>query len=243
MITLQDLSGGYGSPVFSDVSFSLFPGEIVAVTGLNGSGKSTLLKTAAGLLPALAGSVVVDGGPPCANKIAFLFQQSNAPDMTVFQLVLHGRFCHMSWPRTYSENDKQMALDALEATGIAHLAGRPVLSLSGGQQQKVWLAQALCQDTPYLFLDEPASSLDRQGWVWLKETLLDLKAQKKGILLVLHDLPEALMLADRILVLNQGKLAFCGTPAQFEKSGLDESVFHARIETVTLAGHKRCLYS
>ena len=118
MIELQHISAGYGKQeVLQDVSVRFETGKLTSIIGINGCGKSTLLKTSLGILPARSGSITIDGRnlagmhkKEVARKIAYLSQGKSTPDMTVQQLVLHGRFPHLSYPRRYSKKDYEIAL-------------------------------------------------------------------------------------------------------------------------------------
>lgn len=244
MIELQHVSAGYGKvPVFSDVSCSFEPGTVTVILGINGAGKSTLLKAAAGLVPVMQGTVLLDGmalpslsARNIARKVCVVRQQNPVPEMTVGQLVLHGRFCWMGWPRSYAQTDHQKAQKALQAMGIENLAGWRMDSLSGGQQQKAWLAQALCQDGETFFFDEPATYMDAPSSRVLFGMMERLKEQGKAVVAVLHDLCQALALGDRFLVLDQGKPAFYGTRADLLRKDILVTVFGAKVRQVCADG-------
>ena len=144
MIELKNITAGYdGKTVLSGVSLSIPKGKLISVIGTNGSGKSTLLKTVVGIITAQAGEIVIDGRSSAelsrqdtAKKIAYLAQGKSVSDMTVEQMVLHGRFPHLSYPRRYGEKDREIAFEALKQMGLDELAGRPLSSLSGGIRQK-----------------------------------------------------------------------------------------------------------
>lgn len=233
MLELKDLSVGYGKKtVLKDLSFSLQKGEICAVIGPNGCGKSTLLKSIPALLPRLAGSVTVDGREiatlsrnDIAQRIAYLSQGKTTPDMTVSQIVLHGRFPYLSYPRHYREDDLRIASEAMARVGLLPLANAPLSSLSGGQRQIAYVAMALAQDTDYLLLDEPTTYLDLAHQRDVMLLLRSLADTGKGILTVLHDLPLAFTLCDRVAVMTDGKIAAVGNPNEISKHPLIRSLF------------------
>ena len=135
MLNLQHLSAGYGEKtILHDISLNFPAGTVTAILGPNGCGKSTLLRAAAGLIPLSAGTAAVEG--PVARAIAYLPQSRPVPDMTAQQLVLHGRFPWLSWPRRYREKDIAIARAAMDRLGIGEFADRTLGELSGGTRQK-----------------------------------------------------------------------------------------------------------
>ena len=162
MLEIKNMTAGYpGHPVLQDVSLTIPDGAVTVLAGPNGSGKSTLLKALTGILPA-SGSAVLDGqelltlsGRERARKVAFLPQNRQIPEINVKNLVLHGRFPYLSYPRRYRQEDLRIAEEAMDKMGLAELAERSLTTLSGGQRQKAYIAMALAQDTPVVLLDEP----------------------------------------------------------------------------------------
>ena len=148
MLELHKIASGYGKKqVLTDISAAFHPGELTVILGPNGCGKSTLLKTVLGLLPAVEGQLLLDGVPlaqmepgQIAKKIAWLPQGNQAPNMTAEQLVLCGRFPHLSYPRRYGRKDRQAARAAMEQLGIGHLADTSVLAVN--RHDHIGLVQA-----------------------------------------------------------------------------------------------------
>ena len=228
MLNLQHLSAGYGEKtILHDISLSFPAGTVTAILGPNGCGKSTLLRAAAGLIPLSAGTVTVDG--PVARAIAYLPQSRPVPDMTAQQLVLHGRFPWLSWPRRYREKDIAIARAAMDRLGIGEFADRPLGELSGGTRQKCFLAMALAQEAPTLLLDEPTSFLDVGHQLKLMALCRCLASEGKAVALVLHDLPLALQWADRVAVMDQGRMLALGTPEEIWSSGILDRVFGVEV--------------
>lgn len=238
MVELREVSAGYGKKqVLRQITAVIRPGELTAILGPNGCGKSTLLKTMLGLLPLSGGQILLDGEPlsakapgDIARRIAWLPQEKQTANMTAEQLVLCGRFPHLRYPRRYRQEDREIALAAMERLGIGHLAQMPLHTLSGGQRQSVYVAMALAQDTEWILLDEPATFLDIGGSFALMDTLKNLARQGKGVAAVLHDLPLAMEYADRVLLLQAGGLAAAGTPEEVWASGTVDRVFGIRME-------------
>lgn len=246
MLEIRNFSTGYpGNPVLSEISLSIPGSAITVIVGSNGCGKSTLLKALAGILPA-SGSVTLDGrdllaltGRERAKKVAFLPQNRAVPEITVKNLVLHGRFPYLSYPRRYRAEDHRIAEEALAAMGISELAGRSLTMLSGGQRQKAYIAMALAQDTPVVLLDEPNTYLDIAHQLQLMEYARVLAKAGKTVVLVLHDLPMALSCADSLAVLSEGKLLLQGSPEEVFLSGCLEEAFGVDVRRVqTPAGWK-----
>ena len=247
MLELKNIRAGYGKKqILNGVSLDLPKGGLVTVIGPNGSGKSTLFKAAAGIIPTLSGETLIDGAKSAdlsrsdkAKKIAYLAQGKSVPDMTVFQLVLHGRFPHLSYPRRYTEKDKKLALAALKKTGLAERAESPLAFLSGGMRQNAYIAMALKQDTDYILLDEPTTYLDISHQLSLMKNLRELAREGKGVAAVLHDLPLAFAFSDIIAVLDKGEITACGKPREICESGIISEVFGTRLN---YSDAEKCYY-
>ena len=230
---LRQLRAGYGEHMVLDgVDLALRPGEVLALLGPNGSGKSTLIRAALGLLPLAGGQVLIDGADAAAlsprqraQKAAYLPQTRPVPNITALRMVLHGRFPHLTYPRRFRQEDYDAAMAALEQADAACLARRPMPELSGGQRQRVYLAMALAQDAPTLFLDEPTAFLDVSHQLEVGRLAGQLARQGKAVVLVLHDLPLALSTADRLAVLKGGRLLAVDGPEALCADGILNSVF------------------
>lgn len=235
MIELKSICAGYGDhTVLEAVSAGFEKGKLTGIIGVNGCGKSTLLKAMLGILPC-SGDISVDGRSlgamnrkEIARKIAYLAQGKSTPDMTVEQLVLHGRFPHLRYPRQYSGQDRKIAFDAMEQMGIADLAQKPLYALSGGMRQNAYIAMALAQDTDYILLDEPTTYLDIPHQLGLMQVLRKLADGGKGIVAVMHDLPLAFTYCDEIVLLDDGQVIASGSPQ--EVCGNVKKVFGVTLE-------------
>ncbi len=244
MIELKNLSAGYGRQVvLSGVSMELTPGKVLALLGPNGCGKSTLLKTILGLQPKLSGEILVDGTPSdqitprrLAQKVTYLAQSRNTPNITARRMVLHGRFPYLSYPRRYRREDYEMVEKALRWADAAAFADRSMEELSGGQRQKVYLAMALAQDTETILMDEPTTFLDVAHQLEVMATARRLAQEGRAVLMVLHDLCLALRWADEIAVAAEGGLPFRGSPEEAFESGILDRAFGVRLARVMTEG-------
>ena len=206
-----------GHTILSDVGFDLSAGTWVGLLGPNGSGKTTLLRALGGHLP-FQGTIMLDGRPveqwtatDRARRLAYVQQAPSLTfDFTVEDLVLLGRTPHRGWMQRYQSNDRERARDALRRVDLEGFADRSVLSLSGGERQRVFLAQALVQDADLLLLDEPTSHLDVQYQFSVLEEVQALVAAGRTVITVFHDLERASRYAERLLILNDGRLVADG---------------------------------
>ena len=238
MLELNNLSVGYdGRYVIRNVDLSFEPGNIYTIIGKNGSGKSTLLKSCSGLLTPKVGSVLLDGkelskypANQRAQKISYLSQSTNTPNITVKRLLAHARFPHLSYPKKLRQEDINIIYRALGDMKAACFIHDSLRELSGGERQRVYLAMQLAQDTPILLLDEPTTYLDIEYQLSLMELLQKLKAQGKTIIMVLHDLEQALKYSDQIIAIDAGKEIYTGTPDEILAGGILRKVFHVDVQ-------------
>ncbi len=202
-----------GKPILSDLSFSLTPQTLTVLLGRNGSGKSTLLQCVNRQLR-YQGNILLEGRPLTdlspreqAKRIALLPQLLPTPDLTVERLTAMGRSPYLSVSGRLSQADRTAVEDALSLTELRPLRHRPLATLSGGERQRAYLAMILAQDTDYLLLDEPTAYLDQGATKEFLQLLKELTARRgKTVLAVLHDLNAATAYADRLLLLNHGRL-------------------------------------
>ena len=188
------------------VSFSVKDGEIVALIGPSGCGKTTALRIAMGLESASAGRVTVDGREVkgCGHDRGMVFQFAELlPWLTALQNVMFG----LEMKGVRGAELRATATRYLELVGLADSLGRRPHQLSGGMRQRVGIARALAIDPKVLLMDEPFGALDAQTRETMQAELLELHARtRKTILFVTHDLDEAVLIADRIVVLKEGKV-------------------------------------
>ncbi|SNT25468.1 ABC transporter ATP-binding protein [Rhodococcoides kyotonense] len=227
--------------IIDDLNLSIHHGTVTTLLGANGSGKSTLLKAFGRILTPAAGEVLLDGEPirkmrgrDVAKKLAILPQNPVAPSgTTVFDLVMRGRNPHQSWARPWSAEDAAVAEAAIEATGLADVADRDVLTLSGGQRQRAWIALVVAQQASTLLLDEPTTFLDLNHQLEGLRLLRRLNRDRgTTVLLVLHDISLAARFSDRLVVLGtDGGIVADGPPAEVLTPDLLLEAFdlHARV--------------
>ena len=240
MLEIKNMTAGYGKQtVLNGITAAFEKGKLASIIGVNGCGKSTMLKAILGILPLSSGEITIDGENllamsrnEIAKKIAYLSQGKNIPDMTVEQMVLHGRFPYLSYPRRYSGHDREVARKAMEAVGIAELAQKPLYTLSGGMRQNAYIAMALAQDTDYIFLDEPTTYLDIAHQLELMKLLKKLADSGKGIVTVMHDLPLAFDFSDKLAVINNGRISIQATPSEISELQVVEDIFGVKIKQV-----------
>ena len=233
VIELNHISAGYGKQtVLKDVSAILEKGKLTSIIGVNGCGKSTLLKTILGIVPINNGDVTIDDTSlkgmnrnDISRRIAYLSQGKSTADMTVEQLVLHGRFPHLSYPRRYSKHDYEIAIDAMKQMGIAQYAKKSLHTLSGGMRQNTYIAMALAQETDYVLLDEPTTYLDIAHQLELMKILRSFADSGKGIVAVMHDLPMAFTFSDKIILINDGRIVDEDLPEKIYEQNVIDKVF------------------
>ena len=235
----QVYAGYYDGEVLHDINLTFQPGEVTILIGPNGCGKSTLLKTLIRLNEHTSGEILVDGTSiteieptELAQKIAYLAQNRRGSDITVERMVLHGRFPYLKYPRRYRKEDYEMAEKAMKLVGIEDLEEKNVSQLSGGTQQKVYIAMAIAQDTPVVLMDEPTTYLDISHQMKLMEWARKLADQGKAVILVLHDLGQAFRYADQIVVMSEGKVLDCGSPEDIYIKEIVNDVFQIRMSRV-----------
>jgi len=231
----RSVSVGYeGRTVCESIDLEIEPGTVTCLIGPNGSGKSTLLKGCARLLDLKGGEVLIDGSSMAdlssievARRLAVLPQSpTTPPDLTVRELVEQGRYPHVGALRMLRHHDGEAVAAALEATGMSAFADRDVDALSGGERQRAWIALALAQETPTLFLDEPTTYLDISYQLEVMHLVQELNSTRGiTIVMVLHDLNQAAAYSDRIVCLRRGTIVADGTPADVLTVDLLRDVF------------------
>jgi iron complex transport system ATP-binding protein len=221
----ESLALSYGrNRVVHEVSLHLRPGVVTALIGPNGSGKSTALRALARLHRVDEGIVrVVDdrgerdaaalSAREFARTVAMLSQSRPHPSgLEVRDVVAYGRHPHRRRFAGMTDADRDAIAQALELTGLDHMAQRAVDELSGGELQRVWLATALAQDTGILLLDEPTNHLDLRYQVETLDLICDLADRGTAVGVVLHDLSHAASVADEVVLMRRGCVHASGLP-------------------------------
>lgn len=217
-IIARELNIGYrGDPIVSGICIELSAGQSLALIGMNGSGKSTLLKTIVGLLPPLGGVIEVLGRRPgvATRRIAYL-SQFHASEfilpLRAVDVVQMGRFPERGLLGRITKEDSCLIEDGMERMGIADLADAPLRSMSGGQQQRTYLAQILAHRADLIILDEPTAGLDAAGKEVYTQAMCAEMARGATLITATHDIQEA-STCDQVMLLARRVVAV-GTPDQ-----------------------------
>ncbi len=205
-IVCENLTIGYeGHIVQKNISLSIDKGDYLCVVGKNGAGKSTLIKTFLGLLAPISGVVSLGEGLK-STDIGYLPQQTQIQKdfpASVWEVVLSGNINKHGMRFFYSKQEKENSLKLMEKIGILQLKNKSYSKLSGGQQQRVLLTRALCATSKVLLMDEPMAGLDTQASDDLYATLKSLNDEGTTIIMITHEIEEALQYASHILSLNE----------------------------------------
>ncbi len=220
LVTFENVNLAYdGENVAHDVSFAVQQGEFWGIVGENGSGKSTLMKALLGLMPCASGRIRMGEGLK-PTEIGYLPQQSAIQKdfpASVYEVVLSGTLSYRGLRPFYGKNERAMAKKNMEMLGITALSRRCYQALSGGQQQRVLLARALCATQKLLVLDEPTAGLDPVVTAEFYRVLHTINEQGMTIIMVSHDMQEAVRDCTHILHLSCHPL-FCGTTEGYIQS-------------------------
>lgn len=244
-LILEGVTRRYGAKTaVEDVSLTLRPGRITALLGPSGSGKSTLMRLIAGLEPLDAGTIrlgaeVLSGpgsmAPPERRGVGLVFQDyALFPHLSVLDNVAFG----LSGLSGRQKTERAAAL--LEQVGLADRAGSWPHDLSGGEQQRVALMRALAREPRVLLLDEPFSGLDRHLKTAVRDFLFPaLRASGAAVAIVTHDVEEALLLADDLVLLSQGRVLQAGAPADCYRRPASPDAARLLGEVIVIAGRVR----
>lgn len=234
MLEFQNISVScQGTPILEHLSVSFPKGKITTVLGPNGCGKTTLLQCLNGSSKVTGGQIFLDGidfqkmsSHERAQKLSFLPQvRTIIPALPVKTLVEHGRFPYLGFTRKKSAKDIEIVQNAMAFTHVSEYADQYVDTLSGGIRQRVFLAMILAQDCDYIILDEPTTYLDLKGQKEFLELFAKLREMGKTVILVLHDLNQAIRISDKLVIMKDRKIAAAGTPEECLQQHVLEYVF------------------
>ncbi len=248
-IVVERLQVGYDEKiVVKNMDIQIRSGEITTFIGPNGCGKSTLLKAMTRILKCQGGSILLEGREirkmptrQLAQKISILSQHQITPaDITVEDLVAYGRMPYQKWYQSDTPEDTDIIRWAMDAAAITHMKERKVSSLSGGERQRAWIATALAQKPRFLFLDEPTTYLDIAHQMEIMELVKDLKNNLHiAIIMVLHDIEQAMEVSDQIIVMKDGGKVAQGTPREVVTEEMIQQVYQVNSRICYLPGSRR----
>ncbi|MEB3346086.1 ABC transporter ATP-binding protein [Aquimarina gracilis] len=233
--------------VAADINLKLYEGELVGLVGANGIGKSTLLRTLSRVQPALHGNIhlaekeLTSYKPlELASKLSIvLTEQIASKNITVQELVALGRQPYTNWVGKMTEDDIDKVRKAIEVTHIEDLVTKRCFELSDGQLQKVLIARAIAQDTPFIMLDEPTTHLDVYHKAYILKLLKRLAFEtKKTILFSTHEIDFAIQLCDKMIVMNKEGFEF-GRPKELVQARAFSGLFP---EDLIIFDHKSGRY-
>lgn len=247
-LRIKDLTLGYGSRVvLRQVSLEVGPGQVLGILGPNGSGKTTLLAAVSGVLRPWAGEISLNGQSlprmsrlALARLVAVVPQNPSLPAaFTALEIALMGRYPHLGFLRFEGQKDLALAWEALEKTGMEHLAQRLVGQLSGGERQRLVIARALAQEPQLLLLDEPLAHLDLQHQLETIALVQDLARRGLSTLVAMHDLTQAARFCQRLALLKDGSIRAQGLPEEVLTPENIEAAFgvEALVYPHLLSGH------
>ncbi len=222
-ISIKGLSVSYGRKrVLTNIHMEIESGNIYGVIGPNGAGKSTLFKSILGLIEVNAGEIKIFNKSIEESKlrIAYVPQKDDVDwsfPATVMDIVLMGRYPYKKLFQRLNDNDRKIALKAIQDLGIEELKDRQIGQLSGGQQQRVFIARALCQEADIFLLDEPFVGVDITTEEKIMEIMRSKAKEGKTLLVVHHDLASADEYFDKVILLNQRLIAYGDTETTFIK--------------------------
>lgn len=245
---VKDLSFSYGGhKILKGASLEIETGKITTIMGANGCGKSTLFSLMTKNLVPDRGKVLLNGKnirdmqlSEFARKVSIVHQyNTSADDITVERLVGFGRTPHMKFFSGYRDEDRRLIEWAMEVTGIAKYREREVVKLSGGQRQRVWIAMALAQNTEVLFLDEPTTYLDIRYQVEILQLVQKMNREFGiTIVMVLHDINQAIHFSDRIIGLAGGKVLAQGAPGEVISAESIKKLYGIELSVAEIDGKK-----
>lgn len=244
----KNIKFGYQSKLIIDnLSVSFQKSKITSIIGPNGSGKSTLLMLLSRINHPSSGIVQLNNKnvwdykiKEFAQQVAVVHQKNQIyGDLTVKTIVGYGRLPYLNYHQNLNEEDYQIVDWALEITNLKKFEDRSLNNLSGGQQQRVWLAMALVQKTPFLLLDEPTTYLDIKYQIEILNLIKKInKEYKITIIMVHHDINQAINYSDEIVAMKEGKILFKGKPNKIITNESLKQIYDYDLEVVDYDNQK-----
>ena len=244
MVKVENITYSYGyslKNVLEQIGFEIQDGGCVAVLGNNGAGKSTLLKCIDRIYPTKNSVVMIDeknifemNNHIMAQNIAYVPQNGEAVDLTVFDTLLLGRKPYIKW--NTSAEDRKIVSDIIHQMGLDEYALRNVSELSGGEAQKVFMARALAQQPKFLLLDEPTSNLDPRNQHEVLQTVSDIARKNKiCVVIIIHDLNLAVRYCNQFLFLKDSKI-YCFGGSEILTEETIEAVYDMKVKIIDCDG-------
>ncbi len=248
LMEVKHVSFSYGkNTILSDLSFAVKEGNITTVMGANGCGKSTLFSLMTKNQTPGKGKILLEGKNIAnlrfidfAKRVSIVHQyNSAADDITVERLVSYGRTPYQKMLGTRTKEDEELVERAMEVTGILPYRDREIAALSGGQRQRVWIAMALAQNTKILFLDEPTTYLDIRYQLEILELVKKLNREYGiTILMVLHEINQAITYSDEVIGLKDGNIVMQGKPQEVITAESMKELYGVSLKVVEVEGKK-----
>lgn len=232
MILLQNVTIQYGKKrVVENASMRANDGEITVILGKNGSGKTSIMRAIAGAQP-YGGEIFVNGVKLAsisrrtrASMISYMPQTLPHCELSVRELVMCGRTPYLNLFSFPQDKDVEETNKILAQTGLLPIADSKLTSISGGERQRAFFAMLIAQNANVILLDEPTANLDPDFRQKVYSFISDARNKNRAVILVMHHISEACRLADRICVLDKGRIRFEGSPEEFCKSDIPPRVF------------------
>ncbi|MDY6895568.1 MAG: ABC transporter ATP-binding protein [Thermotogota bacterium] len=236
MITFKNVRFTYGNGFFLKIdALKILKGDIVSIIGPNGAGKSTLIKILSGILRNYKGEIILNNSElknysykDLSKKVSVVPQEFNTSfDYDLESIVSTSRIPFSKRISFFeSEQDKRIIEEALQIVGLINYKNKPFSSMSGGEKQKVMIARAIAQQTPILLLDEFSSHLDPGYTQSLLKIVKEMVTkEEKTVLAVFHDVNNAALFSDKIIVMKDGSVRYSGTPAEVLTESVMDEIF------------------
>lgn len=228
VLSVKNLTVAYdGKPVLENITGEIKKGSLTAIIGPNGAGKTTFLKAIMGLLKPLSGEVTFGfEDKERKTKIAYVPQTGSTDrdfPVTVFDVALMGRYPHLGWFKRPKKKDREIAFEMLKKVGMEKYVHRQIGTLSGGQEQRVFLARALVQQAKLYFLDEPFKGVDAATEKVIVEMLREIREQGGTVVVVHHDLNTVKKYFDSVIMINKTLVCWGDTESCFNEKTVSKT--------------------